>query len=244
MPTAVLVHGGFHGGWCWSKVARPLREQGWDVHAPSLTGVADRAHLATADVGAMTHVQDIVNLIEFEELQDVILCGHSAGGHTITGVAEAIPERIAHLVYLDATVPESGQSVNDILGDDSGAPQMFRELAAAHDGVSIPPTVFSASDFGVIEPADAAWVTRRLTSHPLRCFEEPIFFGERFESVARKTFVRSERFPAPYGARMIDRFEHDPAWTAVRWDVGHDTMVSVPHDVVSLLIEAAQPPAG
>ena len=244
MPTAVLVHGGFHGGWCWAKVAPALRAQGWDVYTPSLTGVADRVHLATPEVGAMTHVQDITNLIEFEGLEDVILCGHSAGGHTITGVAEAMPERIGHLVYLDATVPESGQSVNDVLGDDSGVPQIFRELAAKHDGVSIPASLFSAADFGVTDPQDAAWVEKRMTSHPLRCFEEPIVFGDRFASVARKTYVRSERFPAPYGARMIDRFEQDPAWTAIRWDVGHSTMIIVPEDVVSLLLDTGRLPAG
>jgi pimeloyl-ACP methyl ester carboxylesterase len=190
-------------------------------------------------VGAMTHVQDIASLIEFEELDDVILCAHSAGAHPVMGVAEQMPERIRHLIFLDGCVPQSGESVNDVLGDDSGVPQLFRELAAKHDGISIPPTVFTAADFGVTEPEDAAWVSRRLTPHPLRCFEEPVVYGDGVASVARKTFVRSEQFPGPYGARLIDRFEQDPAWETQRWDVGHNSMVIVPEDVVSLLVDAA-----
>ncbi len=107
---AVLVHGAYHGGWCWTRVAEPLRREGWIVHTPSLTGAGDRAHLMSPDVSLSSRVQDIVAVIEAEELDDVVLCGHSAGGMVVTGVAERIPERIAHLVYLDAVIP-AGRAV-------------------------------------------------------------------------------------------------------------------------------------
>lgn len=107
MPTAILVHGGFHGGWCWQKVSNLLVKDGWAVYAPSLTGLGDRAHLLAPSIGPETHVQDIVGIIENEELNGVVLCGHSAGGTVVTVVADRLPERIGHLVYLDAVVPKT-----------------------------------------------------------------------------------------------------------------------------------------
>jgi pimeloyl-ACP methyl ester carboxylesterase len=235
LPTAVLVHGGFHGGWCWSRVADGLRARGWRVYAPSLTGLADRAHLASAEIGAETHVQDIVGLIECEELRDVVLCGHSAGAHTATGVADAVPSRIRHFLSVDGLQPAPGESVNDVLGEEHGLPDVFRTLAREHDGVMIPPSVFSAADFGVTEPADAAWVMRRMTPHPLRCFEEPVAVGAGFDSLTSRTFVRCERFPGPYAIRLIDALEQDPGWVTHRWDVGHDAMISAPERLIELL---------
>lgn len=130
MPVAVLVHGGFHGGWCWRKVRRRLTADGWDVYTPSLTGMGEHAHLLTPEIGLETHVQDIIGILETEELYDVVLCGHSAGGIVVTAVADRLPDRIGHLVCLDATVPESGQSLMDVLGDAQGVPAVFRQQAA------------------------------------------------------------------------------------------------------------------
>jgi pimeloyl-ACP methyl ester carboxylesterase len=124
MRTAVLVHGGWHGGWCWSRVTAELNGAGWRVFAPSLTGMGDRVHLCGPSVGAETHVRDIVELIESEELTDVVLVGHSAGGVTIAGVAEAIPERIGSLVFLDAILPESGQSLYGVMEAAGSADQV------------------------------------------------------------------------------------------------------------------------
>lgn len=234
MADLVLIHGGFHGGWSWARVARPLAARGWNVFAPSLTGLADRAHLAAPEVGAATHVADVVGLIEAEELADVILCGHSAGAHVAAAVAEAIPDRIAHQVALDGLVPEDGESVNDVLREVQGVPQLFRQLTAEGDGVSIPPSAFSPEDFGVVDPADAAWLARRLSPHPLRCFEEGVAIGAGFASVPG-TYVRSERFEAEYGGRMVERFDADPGWEVLRWDVGHDSMILVPDEVIGVL---------
>ena len=115
MTTFVLVHPAWFGGWCWRKVSPVLRARGHEVFAPTLTGLGERAHLASQKVGLEMHVEDVANVLEYEDLRQVILVGNSSGGMVITGVADRMPERIAHLVYLDAFVPEDGQSMLDIV---------------------------------------------------------------------------------------------------------------------------------
>jgi len=116
MATFMLVHGTWHGGWCWRKLARHLRAGGHEVYAPSLTGLGDRSHLLSPAVDLHTHVRDIVDLMEFEDLTEVVLVGHSYGGMVIAGVADLAPRRIGRLVYLDAVTPKDGQSLSDIVG--------------------------------------------------------------------------------------------------------------------------------
>src|SRR5271167_937589 len=110
MSTFVLVHGAWHGGWCYKRVAQLLREAGHEIYTPTLTGVGERVHLMTPAVTLDTHIQDILNVIRFEELADVVLCGHSYGGMVITGVADKVPDKIRSLVYLDAFVPNDGEA--------------------------------------------------------------------------------------------------------------------------------------
>src|SRR5262245_12927354 len=115
--TYVLVHGAWHGGWCWAKVARLLRDAAQDVYTPTLTGLGERAHLARHEVDLETHIQDVVAVLESEELRGVTLVGHSYAGMVISGVAARVTGRISHLVYLDAFVPESGKCVLDYLSE-------------------------------------------------------------------------------------------------------------------------------
>ncbi len=116
-PAIVFVHGAWAGGWHFSKVEPLLDEAGFKVYRPTMTGLGERVHLAREDVGLSTHIQDIVNVLEFEDLHDVVLVGHSYGGMVITGVANRVPDRIRQLVYLDAIVPEDGESVMGLFGD-------------------------------------------------------------------------------------------------------------------------------
>ena len=115
MATYVLVHGRFCGAWCWERVTPLLEAAGHKAYAPTLTGVGEKAHLATPDVGLDTHIQDVLGLLEDDNLHEVILVGHSGGGMVITGVADKEPERIAHLVYRDALVPRDGEAIADIV---------------------------------------------------------------------------------------------------------------------------------
>ena len=115
MATFVFVQPAWMGGWCWNKVAAQLRELGHEVYAPTLTGLAERAHLASPDVGLTTHIEDVVSVVVFDDLRDIVLVGTSSGGTVITGVANRITDRIASLVYLDAFLPSAGQCTLDLL---------------------------------------------------------------------------------------------------------------------------------
>ena len=139
MTTYVLVHGAYHGGWCWKHVANSLRNAGHEVYTPTLTGLGERAHLINPEIGLDTHVQDILGLLEYEDLHDAVLVGHSYGGMVITGVAEKCPERLAQLVFLDAFIPANGQSLIELF-----PPEMAGRLRAQTrldgDGYRLPPS--------------------------------------------------------------------------------------------------------
>ena len=233
-PVVIFVHGGFHGGWCWRRVAEPLRAALWRVYTPTLTGLADRAHLLQPDVGLETHVQDILGLIEAEELEDVVLCGHSAAGVVITVVADRIPGRIAALLSLDASLPANGQSMLDFMGDTQGIPALFRAQAAAHgEAWRVPAGLpFDAAGFGVDDADDAAWVNRRLTAHPLAAFTDPVRLSGAGGAVARRTYIRCEGFQIAHGEPLIARLEKDPRWHTERWDCGHSPQITAPMRVV------------
>ncbi len=233
-PVVIFVHGGFHGGWCWVRVAEPLRAAGWRVYTPSLTGLGDRAHLLAPTVGLDTHVQDIVGLITCEELDSVVLCGHSAAGAVITVVADRVPERVAGLLYLDASLPAHGQSMLDFMGDSQGIPALFRAQAAAHgDGWRVPAGLpFDAAGFGVDDAADAAWVNRRMSAHPLAAFTDPVILSGAGAAVTRRTYVRCEGFQIAHGEPLIARLEKDPSWSTERWDCGHSPQVTAPVRVI------------
>ena len=121
MAIFVLVHGAWHGGWCWQRVARRLRAVEQEVYTPSLTGLGEHVHLANVGIGLETHVLDLANLLEFEDLGDVILVGHSYGGTVINGVADRMPARVSRLVYVDAPLPHNGQSLMDALDPETSA---------------------------------------------------------------------------------------------------------------------------
>lgn len=168
MATYVLVHGVFHGQWCWKKLIALLQAAGHQVFAPSLTGLAERANLLTPDVGLSTHIHDIVQVIENNHLEDVILAGHSYGAMVITGVVDQVPEHVGHLVYLDTFVPKDGESMADI------APlfiRLFRKEARTHgSGWRVDPP--REETYGVTKEPDVSWVKAMVTPQSLKTFEE------------------------------------------------------------------------
>ena len=235
MTTFVLVHGAWHGGWCWSRVARALRRAGHEVHTPTLTGLGDRAHLMSRSVDLETHIEDIVRLFEAEELSDAVLCGHSYGGMVITGVADRVPDRLRSLVYLDAFVPADGQSSADFQPPERAA--FFRAEAASKGGGWLIPPV-PAARFRVNE-ADQAWVDRRCVPHPLACFEQKLRLTGAFARVPRRTFIKAAaHVPSPFDAGF-ERLKRDPAWHVHSLPCGHDVMVDLPDELATLLIHSA-----
>ena len=173
MATYVLVHGGGHGGWCYQRVARILQAKGHDVYAPTMTGLGERAHLLNAEVDLHRHIEDIAAVLQFEDLRDVILVGHSYGGMVITGTADRVADRIGRLVFLDAANPVNGQSLADVAGPVINAVRPFGETIDGMELVLLP-----APDagllYGVTDPDDLAWMAERLTAHPWKCFEQPL----------------------------------------------------------------------
>ncbi|MEJ5979582.1 alpha/beta fold hydrolase [Novosphingobium sp. PS1R-30] len=235
MARFVLVHGGAHGGWCWVKVARLLRAAGHEVHTPTLTGLGERRHLLSSETTLSTHIADVVNLIAFEDLTEIILVGHSYGGMVITGVADQLSDRIAELVYLDAAIPNDGEALVD------WSPAL-RELAAnemrSEDGVELVlwPDAPSFAIYGVTEPEDVSWLQGKLTPHPWRCFVEPLRLGNAaaIRALPRTNINAPSTLRRRSGDSLARSLDADRVWEI---DTGHDMMVTEPERVADLLLK-------
>ncbi|GAA3094970.1 pimeloyl-ACP methyl ester carboxylesterase [Kribbella aluminosa] len=232
MATFLLVHGAWHSGQSWDRVVPLLESAGHRVLAPSLTGYGDKAHLLGPEVGLGTHVDDVAGLIESERLDDVVLVGHSYAGLVISGVAHRVPERIAQLVFLDAMVPEDGETAVDVL------PVTKQLIDVAVDGWRVPPMPEQPPPlglFGVTDPTDVAWLRSMLSDHPVRCLEEPV----RLDDPAARAIPRTHiHCVAGRPAGIIRRAV--PAGERVReLPTGHDCMITMPVELAGLLLEAA-----
>ncbi|MCT9126084.1 alpha/beta fold hydrolase [Cupriavidus gilardii] len=235
MATFVLVHGAFQGGWVWARVAQKLRLAGHDVYTPTLTGLGERAHLANRAIDLDTHIRDIVNVIEYEELNDVILCGHSYGGLVITGVAGEIGHRIRTLFYLDAYAPSEGESLLSING--AAMTEAVIAQASSNNGMIAP---IPAAAFNV-NAADASWVDSKSVAQPLETFVQPVRFGADSVPVANRTFVYATANGGDWFASTYARLRDDPRWNVHTVECGHNVMLDKPEELVPMLL--AQVPA-
>lgn len=234
MATFVLVHGAWHGGWCYKRVAQRLRTKGHEVYTPTLTGLGERSHLLHAGVNLSLHVQDILNVLRWEELSDVVLCGHSYGGMVITGVAAAVPDKIASLVYLDAFVPDAGQSLWDLTRDE--VKQRGLAGVGRFGGYALPP--ISAEMFHV-NPADRAWVDAQCVPQPFAAFLEPAKVGARTLDVKKRTYIFASNYQPTSFTRFYTALKNDPGWTVKTAPCGHDVMIDEPDLLTEMLIAAA-----
>jgi pimeloyl-ACP methyl ester carboxylesterase len=237
MATFLLVHGAWHGGWCWRRVVPHLRASGHEVFTPTLTGLGERAHLLVPEVGLDTHVKDVLGVIEYEDLNEVVLVGHSYAGMVITSVAEAAPDRLAHLVYLDAWVPTDGQATFDLMPSETR--DSLREAArVSGGGVSMPP-IFPLEVFGITDEADARWVGSKLVSHPLKSYEDPAKLASGAARRLPRTYISCTGNPAlgavfrPYA----EQARTDEGWRHRELATGHDAMVTMPRELSNLLVE-------
>ncbi|HUK61483.1 MAG TPA: alpha/beta hydrolase family protein [Stellaceae bacterium] len=235
MTTFVLVHGAWHGGWCYDRVARLLRGKGHDVYTPTLTGLGERSHLIDRSVNLSTHIDDVAGVLAFEDLSDVVLCGHSYGGMVISGVAEKAEKRIRSLVFLDAFVPESGKSLFDYVPSEA-AGSMRADAAQNGEGHKVAPR--AAEHFNV-NAADRAWVDAMCVKHPIATFEEGVPLTGARERVAKRTFIQAKGYGrSPFG-QFAEKLGGDPAWRVLAVPCGHDVMVDMPQELADLLIAAA-----
>ncbi len=233
--TFVLVHGAWHGGWCWSKVAEELRSNGHKVYTPTLTGLGERSHLAGCDVTMQTLVQDVANVLTWEDLQDVTLVGHSFGGLVISGVADLMPQRLRRLVYLDAFILESGVSTFDTLPAD--VVEKLRAVAADQPIAALPAP--RPKSLGLTEPDDIAFVESRLTPQPLGTYETSVQLKHPIGNGLPCTYVHctSPSFAAVQASR--DWVKSNSNWPWMELKTGHDAMVSAPSLVTRLLCSLA-----
>lgn len=237
MTTFVLVHGGWHGGWCWRRLVPLLRAAGHEVHAPTLTGLGDRAHLATPVTGLATHVEDVVARLEMDDLRDIVLVGHSSGGAVITGVAQRTPDRLATLVYLDAFVPGPGMSVLDLLAP---ARRAHFLTAVDVDGRIVLDWEVAMDGWAVRREADRNWLRPRLRPHPIGGLADPLPTDQVPE--LPRHYVHCTDKPGPDGfAGFAATARTDPAWRFDALDTGHDAMVTAPQRLADLLCSALTP---
>src|SRR5215470_7146903 len=228
MTTFVLVHGAWHGSWCWKRVRKALQSAGHDVFTPTLTGVADRSHLASPTVDLETHINDVANLIRWEELDDVVLCGHSYSGCVITGVADRLPERLRALVYLDAFVLEDGQSLHDALPPPARAAQV-EGAKEGGDGWRVPP--IPAAYFNVNE-ADRAWVDAQCTPQSLACFERRLTLRGRMPPEKVTHVLATGYEESPFAS--FHELAKKKGWRTETVDCGHDVMLDKPDELVRI----------
>jgi pimeloyl-ACP methyl ester carboxylesterase len=233
--TYVLVHGAWHGGWCWRAVVDVLSANGHRVFTPTQTGLGERRHLLSREITLDTFVDDLTNLIETEELQNIILVGHSFGGLAVSGVVDRMPDRIGHLVYLDSFVLEGGQSPFGVLTPDVVAAR--RKLVAEQGlGIAIPPPPVTA--FGIPEDhPHAAWVRRHLTPHPVGTYESPLVLAYSIGNNRPRTYIHCTNpvYSPLESSRQLVRRQQGWGWVEIA--TAHDAMVTAPNVLSEMLLE-------
>jgi pimeloyl-ACP methyl ester carboxylesterase len=233
VATFVLVHGSWHGAWCWRRVTPLLNRAGHDVHAVTLTGLGDRSHLSADRIDLGTHIADVINLLFYEDVRDALLVGHSYAGLVVTAVAEAVPERVAMLIYLDAYVPEGSQSWLDLLTPEDAAAERSQMAAT---GLRPPAP---AEVLGISDPELATWVQERLTPQPAATYEQKVPAGGRADASMRKTYIHCTAGPMAARLAPFARAARNLGWTTYDLAAGHDAMLTAPAELGTLLLELA-----
>jgi pimeloyl-ACP methyl ester carboxylesterase len=240
MATFVLVHGAWHGGWCWRDTAAALRTAGHSVFTPTHTGVGERSHQSGENITLETHIRDVCGCIEWEELKDVVLVGHSYGGMVITGVADRLADRIKALVYLDAFVPEHGDSliglINTSLPPEVAAQFVGGFRGAALEGRSGQMQPIPAEVFSVVV-AHRAWIDRRCVPQALATFEMPLLLSGDGAKVKQRQYILADGWdPSPF-RHFAKKYDGAAGWRVAKLPCGHDVMVDMPKELSAELLK-------
>ena len=245
MATFVLVHGAWGGGWAWKRVAPLLRAHGHEVFTPTLTGLGERLHLANPDVNLDTHIQDIVNLLVYEDIEDAQLVGWSYGGMVITGVLDRVPDRLAHVVYLDADVPRDGESDFDVSGPEFRE-EMERSAQSSGGGwkASIGDAEAIEAFFSTWLPDVEArrWFAAKLASNgqPIETFRQPIRLSNPAADSVSRTFIRCPVDGAIWAGiydPIVERLRQDSRWRVVELASNHAAPLAAPELVSAALLD-------
>lgn len=238
MATFVLVHAAWGGGWEWRRVARVLQRHDHEVFTPTLTGLGERSHLATPGIGPETHIQDVLHVLSYENLTDVIISGHSYGGMVITGVIDRVPERTPHAVYMDGVVPRNGEAMTDLFDKETMETLFFAPARELGDGWRFPFPF--GPDHLDMTADDAAWYYPRLVPQPLPPFQQPISLTGRWRSVPAFTYIHCvgnalEDIRGPFIRRA-----QDAGWRYQEIRAASDAEVTDPERIATLLEDAAR----
>lgn len=228
MATFVICHGAWSAGWAWKKVRPLLRENGHEIFTPTYTGLGERAHQASPEVDLEAHIQDVLGVLEAEDLSVVTLVGHSYGGMVATGVADRARDRVRQLIYLDAFVPDDGQSLSDLAGGRSPAPTL--EATGGASWLLAPSPVPPDTS-----PADLAWIMPRRRPQPRMTFEQKLRLRNGPLSLPR-AYIYCARKQGFDVFAQFRRLQDDPAWDYVEMDASHSPNVTAPDALVEVLL--------
>ncbi|MVT06721.1 alpha/beta hydrolase [Chitinophaga tropicalis] len=234
-PVFVLVHGAWHGGWCWQEVSWQLREKGFRAYTPTLSGLGEHKNVINEGINLQTHITDIINFIEMEDLHNVVLVGHSYAGTVIAGVADSIPGRLNKLVFLDAMIVHNGESPLST---------QFKEVQTAmgkfvEKKQNIAP-IIPAEEFGVTDKGKAKWVNERLTPQPFNTFAQKLTLKHAYGNNVPLVYISCTEKQLPIIKKMSGEARSNPLWTYLELNTGHDAMVTVPVELSGLFTRLAE----
>ena len=234
MARFLVAHGAWSAGWAWRKMRPLLHNRGHELFTPTYTGIGERVHLSAPEVGVENHIADILGVIQFEDLRNIFLVGHSYGGMVATAVADRVPERLAEIVYLDAFVPGDGQSLFDLQSAE-GRARMREDARRVGDGWRIPPNPLPPD----MSETDVAWVVPRRVMQPLKTFEEPVHLSGAGKGLP-KTYIYCTR-PAPGDIfrQFADRARSERGWRYFEIDASHSPHITAPDALATLLDKIA-----
>jgi pimeloyl-ACP methyl ester carboxylesterase len=226
--TFLVCHGAWSAGWAWKKMHPLMQAAGHRLVTPSYTGLGERAHLANPSIDLETHIEDMLNVIKYEDLRDVVLLGHSYGGMVATGVADRARDRITQLIYLDAFVPRGGQSLFDL--NESGRGHL-QEAAKKGDGWRVPPMQTPPDT----SPADVEWLAARRVHMPIKCFETKLTFQNGEPTLPRSYIYATRITPADTFGQFAKRARSEAGWRYHAIDASHSRNVTAPEALMALL---------
>ena len=235
MATYVLVHGAWAGSPIWRPIARALRQVGHEVYTPTLTGLGERKHLLTRGIDLNTHIQDVLGVIDYEDLSDIVLVGHSYGGMVVTGVADKIPEKIRSLVYLDAFVPENGQSLFSLVPAETPRPDR-PPIPAAEDYLTPP---LPPDAFGVVSPEVKRFMETKATPQPTACFTQGVALTGGIDRIKRKTYIYANDPSPTTFTGFYEKLKNKPGWEMHTLPCTHLVQMDMPDELTAILLKAA-----
>jgi pimeloyl-ACP methyl ester carboxylesterase len=230
MASIVLAHGAWSAAWAWKKMRPLFRAAGHDFFSPTYTGLGERAHLARPEIDLSTHIQDVLAVLEFEDLTDVTLLGHSYGGMVATGVADKARGRIARVVYIDAFAPKDGQSLFDLVGPKAEA-NMRAGAAKDGDGWRLPINPMPPDT----APEDVAWASPRRRPQPIRTFEQKIQLDSKEPPPPRHYIYATRNGPGDPFRQFAERAKSEAGWKHYEMDCSHNPHITCPDALMALL---------